>query len=85
MKKYYLVELSGLNSVKSVRSNCVLTVGLFKLPPLEMAIQTLVDEGYSTVNVLSVTRINKKTAEYMKGRINGVNAEKIDPRVNPGS
>lgn len=85
MKKYYLVELSGCNSVTAVRSNCVLTVGWFKLPPLEAAIQNLVDDGYPTVNILSVTRINKKTAQYIKNRINGVNSEKVNPELSNGS
>lgn len=68
-KKYYLVELFGTNGTKSARSNTVLTTrGMF--PPLEMAYQNMIDSGFVSVNVLSVARISKKTADYIKNHMN---------------
>lgn len=72
--KYYLVELSAMNSVKSIRSNCILKAKWFQKPPLEKAFRVCVDNGYSTVNVLSVTRVSKKTAVALTEHIHFGNA-----------
>lgn len=68
-EKYFLVELFGTNGVKSSRSNGVLTTKK-RFPPIEVAYENMIKAGFTSVNVLSVTRINKKTADYIKSHIN---------------
>ena len=70
LKKYYLVELSAHNKVQAIRSNCVLTTWFWKRPPLELAYQNCIELGYSVINILSVTCVNKKTANWIKEYIN---------------
>ena len=69
-RRYYLVELVAYNNVKSIRSNCIIKG--WKYPPLELVFQNCVNIGYPSINILSVTRISKKTAEALKDHINGV-------------
>ena len=70
-KRYWLVELYASNPVKSVRSNCVLEGGMFSLPPLHLVYENCLNLGYPSINVLSVTRIGKKSADMIKKHING--------------
>lgn len=71
-KRYFLVELVAYNNVKSVRSNCVIEG--WKLPPLELVFKNCVNIGYPSVNILSVTRISKKTAREIKNHINSISS-----------
>ena len=67
---YYLVELTASNQIQSIRSNCVLITHWFCKPPIQNAYQTCIDSGYSQISILSVTKINRKTADWMKDYIN---------------
>lgn len=69
-KHYYLVELIAYNPSKSMRSNCVLE-SRGRFPSLEDVVGNCITIGYPSVNILSVTRVNKKTAEFLKNHING--------------
>lgn len=77
--KYYLVELTAYNQTKTIRSNCVLKSKLFQKPPLQYIFENCKTNGYPSVNILSVTQVNKKTAEYLKDHINS----KTNNLVNP--
>ena len=77
-KRYFLVELFGTNGVKSVRSNTVLVTKKMT-PPIEIAYQNLFDAGFNSVNVLSVCRISKRTADFIKDHINS--KEKTSQKV----
>lgn len=83
---YYLVELSAMNPSKAVRSNCVLTTHWFQKPPIEIAFENFRQSGYLTINVMSCTKISKKTADYLKEYINGgtnvVSRETVDTLQN---
>ena len=69
-KNYYLVEITASNKVQSIRSNCVLTTWKWQKPPLELAYQNCIELGYSVINVLSVNKVSKKTANWLKEYIN---------------
>lgn len=43
---------------------------MFSLPPLDLVYKNCIDLGYPSLNILSVTRINKKSAEMIKKHIN---------------
>lgn len=85
-KKFYLVELTASNKVQSIRSNCVLTSWFWQKPPLELAYQNCVELGYSVINILSVTRVGRKTADWLKKYINrevkDINLDKNDPELS---
>lgn len=85
-KKFYLVELTASNKVQSIRSNCVLTSWFWQKPPLELAYQNCVELGYSVINILSVTRVGRKTADWLKKYINrevkDINLDKNDPEIS---
>lgn len=68
--KYYLVEMSAMSQFKSIRSNCIMSTKWFQRPPLEKAFDTCIESGCTVVNVLSVTRVSKKTALRLKELIN---------------
>ena len=44
---------------------------MFGLPPLDLVYKNCVEIGYPSLNILSVTRISKKSAKVIKEHING--------------
>lgn len=77
--KYYLVELTAYNQIKTIRSNCVLKSKVFQKPPLQYIFESCKANGYPSVNILSVTQVNKKTAEYLKDHINSRTNNLVNP------
>lgn len=84
-KKYFLVEMMASNKVKGIRSNCVMTTWFWQRPPLELAYQNCIELGYSVINILSVTRVSKKTADWLKKYVNreaqDINLNQNDPEL----